>query len=80
MGEVCNMENTAARLVIRGSDLRDLSFCVLGNLAFFAAAFTSDIPLAEKQIKGGHDCPLAVVSFWEHKRTWAVKNLGSMMV
>jgi hypothetical protein len=26
-------------------------------------------------LKGGHDCPLAVVSFWEHKGTWAVKNL-----
>lgn len=26
-------------------------------------------------LKGGHDCPLAVVSFWEHKGTWAVENL-----
>ena len=26
-------------------------------------------------LKGSHDCPLAVVSFREHKGTWAVKNL-----
>ena len=26
-------------------------------------------------LKGGHDCPLAVVRFRKHKGTWAIKNL-----
>lgn len=31
-------------------------------------------------LKHGHDCPLPVVSFWEHERARAVKDLKKVLV